>query len=212
MHQSSISIVPVVISILALTVSFLGVYYSQVRHARLRLIAGEHLCVNHFTEGNVGVSLPVCIVNEGTRPGTIRRIGLRIKKADSGEGDLLEPLYYQRIDEKGNFLHDAMPAPVTVAASQSVVKQVLFRSDLEHPNDFQFVNPGMYQFLLLGWTEDSFEPTVRYPFEVEVSEPVANTLKQRLANKDTWTSRIPQYVWRKWAAHHLTEFEMKGLG
>ena len=211
MNHASLSILPMVISVLALLISFTGLYYSQVRHAKLRLIAGEYLNVNHFTEGNVGVSLPVCIINEGTRPGTIRRVGLLIKKGESGEGNLLEPLYFQRIDERGNFLHESVPAPLTVAASQSSVKQILFRSDFDHPGDFQFVNPGMYNFLLLGWTEDSFEPTVKYPFQIELSEHAANDLKQRLATKDSGTWRIPQYIWKKWGAHHLTELEVKAL-
>jgi hypothetical protein len=211
MNHTDAGTIPIVISILALLVSLLSLYYSQVRGAKLRLVAGEHLNINHFVEGNVGVSLPVSLINEGVRPATLRRVGLTISIKGKVEGELLEPFYFQRIDDKGNFLQESMPTPITVAASQSVVKQVLFRSDFNHPAEFHLVNPGTYELVLLGWTEDSFVPSVKDKFDIEISEEDASQLRQYLASKTLLTIRISQFAWRKWRAHHLTEAEIQDL-
>ena len=211
MNEQKMKVIPIAISLLAFFSSVLALYFAQLRPAKLQIVAGEHLNIGYYDEGNLNITLPISFVNEGARSSTIRRVALLIQRPGSQEGYLLEPLFYQRINEKGDFLHESMPVPVTVAAKQSIVKQVLFRSSFERPGEFQLVDAGTYNLKLIGWTEDSIEPRVSDSFSIILSDNTVTSLKQCRANKKSATERIPQSTWRKWAAHHLTEVEVKAL-
>ncbi|MEO1019540.1 MAG: hypothetical protein AAFY56_17885 [Pseudomonadota bacterium] len=108
-------------------------------------------------------------------------------------------------------MHESQPVPVSVGGRQSVTKQVLFRSSLDSPTEFQFTNQGMYHFSILAWMEDSIEPVSADRFDVVVSQKDADTLAEYLKNNDSMTVRFPQSTWRKWSSRRLTEVEIKAL-
>lgn len=204
--------VPIVISLLAVLISVLTFYFSQLRSGKLQIVAGEHLHIGHQENGILSIILSISCVNEGAVPSTIKRVALLVQSGGSPEGYLLEPAYYCRLDESGNFANESLPVPVTVVGKQSVVKQVFFCGSMERPSEFKLMDIGTYNLRLLGWIEDSIEPTVSDSFSIVVTEEKTALLKQYIANKEKTTIRIPQSTWRKWAAHHLTEIEVRALG
>ena len=113
-------------SFVSLLVSLSTLYLTQLSVARVQMMAGEHLNIGHFPEGNLNISLPVTFVNHGARTAIVRRVALLIQIPGSSEGYLLEPFFYQKITENGTFVHESMPSPIGIVAKQNVTKQVLF--------------------------------------------------------------------------------------
>jgi hypothetical protein len=199
------------ISLVSLLVSLSTLYLAQLSVARVQMMAGEHLNIGHFPEGNLNISLPVTFVNHGARTAIVRRVALLIQIPGSSEGYLLEPVFYQKIDEKGGFLHDSMPSPIGIGAKQNVTKQVLFRSSFERPTEFQVTSPCVLNFTLLGWMKNPVNPDMRDTFSIIVSKEDAADLEESLTKKSGSTRRITQTAWRNWNARSLTEYQVKGL-
>ena len=205
------NLISILISSVSFVVSVVALYFSQLRRAKIDIIAGELLNINHFAEGNCGITLAVSIANRGAIPTTVRRLGLLVQKPGSKEGYLMEPLYYQKIDQAGNFLHDTPPGPIAVAGGKSETRQVLFRSSFERPDEFTFTRPGEYNFTVLAWIKESVEPQAGDSFLVELSEQSAAQLDQWRKEKNTMTERVRRFEWKKWEAHKLTEVEVAAL-
>jgi hypothetical protein len=201
---------PISISVLALIVSGLTLYLSHLRPARIRIVAGESVHLHYFEEGNFGITLPVSFVNQGARIGTVSRVALLIQKNGSDEGYLLEPHAYQRLDSNQNFLHESTASPISVPSKSNILKQVLFKSSVDRPDDFKIVS-GKFDLFLFGWTEGSIRPSAMDEFSIEVSEPVVHQLDEWHKKKITYTIGVLQSKWRKWSAHRLTEIEINTL-
>jgi hypothetical protein len=198
-------------SFVSLFVSLSTLYLTQLSDARIQMMAGEHLNIGHYSEGNLNISLPVTLVNHGARTAIVRRVALLIQEPGNSEGYLMEPLYFQKLDDKGGFLHDSMPAPIGIPSKQNVTKQVLFGSSVEHPDEFQITGSGTLNLTLLGWRKNAVNPDMKDAFSIVVSNEDAAQLESSLKNKSGSTRRIPQSVWRNWNARRLTEFQIKGL-
>jgi hypothetical protein len=203
--------VPILISSFALMVSFLSLYFTAIRPARLEILPGEEVFLSHFSEGNFSISVPVSFINHGARTGVVRRLALLVQPPGEEDPYLLEPLNFQKVDDKGGFHVEAMVAPVAVGGRQSVTKQVIFRSSYERPKEFQVVSPGIYHFRLLTWTTQESGPTSRYPFSAEIPADMALALKQRLQVGDVKWDRVRLEPWRRWAARRLSAREASGL-
>lgn len=205
------NLISIVISMVSFVVSAVALYFAQLRRADIGITAGELLNISHFPEGNCGVTLPVSIANRGARPTTVHRLGLLVQKPGSKEGYLMEPLYYQKIDQAGNFLHDTQPVPIAVAGGRSETRQVLFRSSFERPDEFTFTRPGEYNFTILAWIKESVEPQAGDSFLVDLSEQSASQLDRWRKEKNTMSERVRRFEWKKWEAHKLTEVEVAAL-
>lgn len=209
--MDAIIIIPIVVSFLALGVSVLTLYFSQLRSAVLSVIAGELLNIYYFTEGNCAVTLPISVSNNGARTAIVRRIALLIQEGGSAEGYLLEPLFYDRIDERGNFQHDSQPMPIAVPGLSTETKQVLFRSSLERPGEFRFSKAGSYKVTVLAWLRNSVGPQAEDSFSIIISDELLTELEKYRVSKSSASVRVRQSEWRKWGAHRLTEVEIAAL-
>ncbi len=199
------------IASVALLVSLTTLYLTQLKAARVQIMVGENLNIGHFSEGNLHISLPVAFVNDGARTAIVKRVALLIQTPNSNEGYLLEPTFFQRNDEKGNFLHDSPAAPIGIGSKQSLTKQILFRASYERPTEFQLIDSGTYNFTLLGWVKGAIHPDISDSFSVIISKEIAANLRTHLESKSGTTILIPQAIWRNWTARSLTEYQVKGL-
>lgn len=202
--------VAIVVAVLALVISALTFYFSLLAPGKPELYAGESLLLGYYAAGWFYVSLPVSFVNTGTQTLTFKRVGLLVQTPGSQEGYLLEPRCYMRL-EGGRFVQDSEPLPITIAGNKSVSKQVDFEASPDRPDEFKLLKSGTYGLTLLGWCKDSTHPTVSSSFSIVVSDGQTNLLEERRTKKDDNAIRVPQAAWRKWAAHFLTEVEVKAL-
>lgn len=199
------------IACIALLVSFTTLYLAHFKAARVLIMAGDNLNIGHFIEGNLNISLPVSFVNHGARTAIVRRVALLVQIPNNNEGYLLEPLFFQRVDEKGNFLQDSPSAPIGIGSKQSLTKQILFRSSHERPTEFQLLDSGTYNFTLLGWVKDVVHPDISDSFSIIISEETASNLRASFESKSGPTIRVPQAIWRNSTARSLTAYQVKGL-
>ena len=205
-------IIPLIVSCLALGVSILTLYFSQLRAAAITIIAGEHLNIYYFAQGNCAVTLPISVANNGARIAVVRRVALLIKEGGSPEGYLVEPLFYDRIDEQGDFQHEFQPYPIAVPGRSTETKQILFRSSFERPDEFRFFKSGLYKITVLAWLKNSVEPQAADSFSILIADEDLATLERYRAEKKSTSVRVRQSEWRKWGAHKLTEVETAALG
>jgi hypothetical protein len=174
----------------------------------VQIIVGDYLNIGHFQEGHLNISLPLIFVNHGGRTGIVTRIALLVENLQDENGYLLEPFFFQKVDDKGNFAHDHPPSPVGVGAKQSLTKQILFRSSLKHPADFQMLRPGAYHFKLLGWIEHAYQACTSVSFTVDISDEIASKLQAELNSKSGQTERIPQRSGVRWTARKVDHKEV----
>jgi hypothetical protein len=211
MDAESKLVVTSVLSVLALGISSLTLYFARFKRANLSVLAGEYLNLSYFREGNCGITLSVNIANAGARLVTVRRLGLLVQEPGSGAGYLLEPLYYQGLNDSGDFVHESQPVPIPVEGYGSETRQVLFRSSFERPAEFRFRRAGVYRVTVLVWLDPSGPPHTADDFTVALSEAEVAILETRRETGDTNTWRVRQAEWRLWGAHHLAEADVAAL-
>jgi hypothetical protein len=199
------------IACIALSLSVTTLYFSQLRVARLQIAAGEYLHAGHFTQGNFNVSLAVTLVNHGAQTAIVQRVALVIRRPQNGESYLLEPIFFQSVDGAGNFVHESPAAPFGVSSKQSLTKQVLFRSSYPRPTEFQMIEPGVYEFTLLGWVGDKRNPVLSTSFSALFSEENVAELRTNLAQQLTATVSVSQAAWEDLTARKLTDQTFKWL-
>jgi len=198
-------LIPIILSCLALGMSILTVYFSLLQPAALRVIAGEHINLSTFKEGNCAVNLPVRIA-------IIRRLALLVQRSGSAEGYLLEPVFYEHVDDDGNFKHESQATPIAVIGRSTDTKQILFRSSLERPEEFRFAEAGSYQMTILGWLKGKPEPQVTDTFTVTISNATLADLERYRAEKSTSSVRLQQSEWQRWSAQKITQADVSNLG
>ena len=201
----------IVLSILSFVTSIVALYKTQFSSARLRIFAGEHLNIGHFKEGNLQITIPVVLVNTGVKTGVIKRVGLLIQTPANASGYLLEPYFYQKINEVGGFEHDSQPAPIAISGKQNLTKQILFRSSLERAGDFRVLDPGTYSLKLLGWTDTSDDPNLLHSFSFTLSLENAAQLTIDFNQSTGKTTRVSQENWLNWQARSMTKREIEAL-
>jgi hypothetical protein len=205
-------VIPVLVSALALGVAFVTLYFSQLRAAAITITAGEHVNIWYFTEGNCAATLPINVANNGARTAVVRRLALLIQEGGSTEGYLFEPVFYDRIDEDGNFQHESQPHPIAVPGRSTETKQILFRSSLERPEEFRFRKAGSYRLTVVAWLKNSVKPQAADTFSLLITDTDLETLEKYRAENQATSVRLQQSDWRKWGAHKLTEVETAALG
>lgn len=204
------TLIPILVSALALAVSVLNLYVTRFRPARLQLIAGEHIHMAQYQGGRFSLTVPVSIANAGSTMVTVDRVALLIQATGSAEGYLLEPAYYMKLSDTGNFVFESTSVPITVGGVENVTKQILFTSSLERPAEFQLY-AGSHDLTLLAWARDQVKPRASDTFSIILS---STAIAEMAANRDAgvnMSTRLPQSKWRAWAAHHLTEVEVAAL-
>jgi hypothetical protein len=208
------TLIPIVISSLALIVSFTTLYMTKIAPGKVRSIAGEHINIFYLKEGNIGVTLPVSFSNIGAKTVNIQRVALLFQSQNDKKSYLFEPVFYERLTEHGGFVPESQAAPIIIPTGKTVTKQVLFRSSIERQNEFQ-VRAVTYKLTLLVWIAGSVKPERTDSFYITLSDENIKFILEQYQlvkdNKPNVSFRTLQSKWRKWTAHYLTEDEVKDL-
>ena len=198
-------------SVVAVLLSGLGLYWSHLRSARLEIFAGELIHLYHSSAGELRILVSVAIANHGARLGAILRFALIVEFPHGTQRYLLEPLSYQRVTDRGTHADESDPTPVPVVSRSSTVKVVLFTSSADHPEDFDIDKAGTYQFIVLAWTPNSEMPILYDRFEVQVTEKTAKRLRQKRLEKNCVMTAVSNAKWQKWSARLISKSEVAAL-
>ncbi len=155
------TILPIGISIVALTLSGLSFYWSQLRGAVVEMAPGVLIRAGYFDNKALWLTLPLTITNGGAQIITVRKLALVVQSPDSSSLYLLEPLYYQRLAEKGGLIDESIPGPLAIHPGASVSKLVRFGVSETEPEEFKFQQEGLYRVTVLAWTMASENPDIR---------------------------------------------------
>lgn len=198
-------------SLFSIGLSLLTLYLTQFRKAKIKVFPNEHLNIGYFEEGNFQLILSLLIVNNGTETAVINRFSLIIQDSETNDGYLLEPYYFQKINDEGHFQSESNFYAIALGSKQNVTKLILFRSSLENLNEFNKITPGEYNLTLLGWTDNFTEPSFSSSFAIEITSEVMTQLESDLQNKTGKTVRIPRKEYSKFQPKPLNEDEIRGF-
>lgn len=157
---------PIVISLLSLSLSIYIVYITHIKPAKVKMIIGDTLhFVNSYTEnhsgkqwGGLSFYLPITFYNWSNRGGEIRQVRMILGRPDN-------PLEYFDMVwanfaqiAKGEILvklieNEGIAQPIALSAQSSLERIVRFNWN-PYNKDKIGIKPGQYELLLFGWTQD----------------------------------------------------------
>jgi len=140
---------PLVMSVLAFTVSITSLYYAALRGGTVTAMTGPMLVLGHDPlTGAANVSIAVNLSNTGARLITTRQLQLVVTAPDGATSATLPAVAQQKFDAKGEPQDDAMVAPITLAPRSETARQLRFTTRPKDVERIDFFHAGSYRFVL----------------------------------------------------------------
>jgi hypothetical protein len=141
---------PLVMSILAFTVSVTSLYYAALRSGEVAALSGPLVVLGHDPlTGAANVSIAVNLSNVGARLITTRQLQLVVVTPDGASTVTLPAVAQQKFNAEGEPHDDALVAPITLAPRSETTRQLRFTTLPADVERFDFFQPGTYRFALL---------------------------------------------------------------
>jgi hypothetical protein len=142
-----------VISLLALIVSAISLFYSQLRPPSISSVVGPEIRIYYPPDGGFGIYMPATFLNQSPRTGTIRRCAITLyPKNNSEERFFMDWRYFFRLKPDGlGFEMEQIASAFAIPESQSVSKLIWFtwRSNSTPPLQ---IAAGEYVLVFHYWT------------------------------------------------------------
>ena len=138
----------IVISIISFVISTVNVYVTNLKSPDLSMIVAPY--IRHIVDDqslNEAFFIPVTIVNQGAKPGSLTSFELTVTHLPSGEQEIYYAQYFAR--ENDAELLGSFFSPMNLAGYSSDGRTVCFYP-LGKGDRNVFVQPGMYEFTLTG--------------------------------------------------------------
>ncbi|NQD36160.1 hypothetical protein HPT27_03925 [Permianibacter sp. IMCC34836] len=140
---------PMLMSVLAFTVSLTSLYYAALRDGQVIAMTGPMLLLSHDPLTGVGnVSVAVNLSNTGARLVTVKQLQLQVTGPDGKTTVRLPAVAQQKLAADGEPKDDVMTAPITLAPRSETSRQLRFTITAKDAEHFAFVETGKYQFQL----------------------------------------------------------------
>ncbi len=166
---------PLLMSVLAFTVSLTSLYLVTLRSGNATAITGPVMALSHDpVTGAARVSLAVNLANSGARLITVNSLQLQVRLPDQTSTVQLNARTLQSLDDKSEPRDTSLLAPITLAARSESTRQIGFAgSDAE----LSLSQPGRYQFELHLKTTADDKLQLAEQWQLDVSEIDARQLQ-----------------------------------
>ncbi len=206
--------IPIVISAIALILSFVTYYLSSMKPADIRVSVGEWMELYHDQPGGaLEIHVPVVFQNVGARSGVVRSLGLILRDGESKEAIFVKWMGFLKPEEKsgGTWLWESNGTPLPVLGHDEVTKMASFYG-AEGISGW-IPRPAEYEVYLLAWASESGTPSKKCFVKWTFSEADVAAIRQNLekgtasgVTSSTWMIR-PGYANSK----RLSAAEFDGL-
>jgi hypothetical protein len=169
----------IVISIISFIISTVNVYATNLKSPDLSMIVAPY--IRHIVDDqslNEAFFIPVTIVNQGAKPGSLTSLELDITYLPTGEQETYYGQYFTQDDNSellGSFF-----SPLNLAGNSSVGRTVCFYPLGKGTGNF-FAQPGTYAFTLRGSAANvkgRLQKEVIQNFSIELTEDMFNQMQQ----------------------------------
>lgn len=206
------SAAPIVISSIALGVSLLSLFLSQLQPARIQVYPGEVAYLMTPEDKLLTLNLYLTFVNNGATPGVVRKVAVLLQTPVKSGGYILQAAYFDRLDEEGNYRQESVVGPIPVDGHQTVNRQIRFISARGNPGDYlPLLVRGEYRATVLVWTSTDSQPTSRAAFPFVLSDRDLKKLgKMRIGSvNEAVELQIRQF--QRWTAKTIDEQGVRDL-
>ena len=169
----------IVISIISFIISTVNVYVTNLKSPDLNISVAPY--IRHIVDNqslNESFFVPLTVVNQGAKPGSLTSFELDITYLPTGEQETYYGQYFAQEDNSellGSFF-----SPLNLAGNSSVGRTVFFYP-LGKGNGNFFAQPGMYEFALRGSAANvkgKLQKEVVQVFSIELTEDMFNQMQQ----------------------------------
>ena len=195
------ALLPIAVSLVALAISSLSLFLTQLQPARVRAYPSEFAYVMAHPN-NLEFNLALTFTNDGAAPAVIHKIALLVRPQRSPDGYILQAAYVNKL-EKGNFAPEAVMAPIPIDGHRTVNKQILFISARDKPNEHPLAVEGSYEATILLWTSQTTHPEVSTSFPFVVTATDLEALEAQRRGDRTESIELNQDQFRLWSARPL---------
>ena len=146
-------------SAIAVLVSSMSAYFTFIQGPRISIFPGELVTLINLP-GNLEFRVPLTFVNQGARLGTVQKLALAIRSPGSDRVYVLEPLYFEGLDDDGDLKHKRLIGPIPVPAKSTVAEHILFVTSHEGREDFRLTLEGEHSVTVLAWQSSGGPPSI----------------------------------------------------
>jgi hypothetical protein len=210
MWQPLRNVAPIAISLIALTVTTLSLFFSQIQAARIRVYPSEFAYVGQ-KKYNLEFHITLTFTNDGAAFGVVRKVALLIRPPGKSDGYLLQAAYFDKLED-GVFKNDSAVGPIPVDGHCTVSRKILFISARDRPNDRPLSVRGEYRATVLVWASKDSRPTTTPSFRFVLSDPDIEGLTAQRLGKRTKTIELHLQQFQRWSAGAINEQDIRDLG
>ena len=196
--------VPLVISFIALVVSSINFYMTQLEAPSLTVTAADALWARYVgdkTSGNIEIHTTLVFRNLGPRPGVVRKVVLDISQHGANSSVLLEAAFFERLGVDLRFSPELIAGPVAVSGKSTVDRQINFITPRGDPAVRPFPAAARYDVTVFFWDEEAGTPKIGETFSVEITDAdVDYWSAQRNGEEGGKAIKIANAAWRSWQA------------
>lgn len=169
----------IVISIISFVISTVNVYVTNLKSPDLSMIVAPY--IRHIVDNqslNESFFIPVTIVNQGARPGSLTSFELAVKYLPGGEQETYYAQYFAQEDNSellGGFF-----SPLNLAGYSSDGRTVCFYPLGKRSGTF-FAQTGIYEFTLTGVAANvrgGSQRSITQVFRVELTQEMYDQMQQ----------------------------------
>lgn len=206
------SIAPIAISSIALALSLFSLFLSQLQPARIQVHPSEFAYLRTLRDNLLTLNLYLSFTNNGARPGVVRKVAILLHPPGKSEGYILQAAFFDRLDEKGNYIQESVVGPIPVDGHQTVSRQIRFISARDRPGDYlPLLVRGEYRATVLVWTSADTHPTIMAPYPFVLSDRDLEDLDSQRIGKLNESVELIHKQFQRWNARVINKQEMHEL-
>ncbi len=195
-------VISLLISIVAVVVAVTSIYFSNLKPAKLEIYIGEEYQIWHDINKSLVIDIPIHILNKGSKPATIRNLGLILKSSTNDAIYLTRRGYVEYVknkNEKGNvswqWEFKSMMSPDVIPSYGLSTNMVEFMGDGESLKNW-IPDKLKYEINVIAWVAGS-EKKIISEGKMNINESILNKIKANLeagSYKGNWIVN-PEIGW-----------------
>jgi hypothetical protein len=159
----------IVISLVALVLSFWSLYFSHLRASSFSVHTSETFIARDYDSHTV-LHVPMTFANSGAKMGVINNVQLAVQRRPGGARLIFENIGFDSVDANEELRRALPPGPIAVEGRAAASKNIRFSSVRKHANERVFADVGTYDVTVLVWDPTGDKPQATESFAVEITD------------------------------------------
>ena len=187
----SSSYLPIIISLLSLSLTVVTLYLAQLRSANISVLIGPEIQAYHADYPHISTAMyiPMTFVNTSPNMGTIYKSAVSLYKDDSPDQQyFMLWREFSKIGDNGNWTYDTHAHSFGIQGKSSISKTAWFVWFYDS-NPKLFFKQGSYTLLVHVWTGKKLKP-LNFKFKFSIEKQDEQTFEARIKEQSPTSFRI----------------------